>query len=155
MRSFWLGCCFLYGRGTVGATMKTAITIWNARVSPVFDVAGKAMLYHSEGEIICSEQQLLLADAGATGKVACLVKAGTDVLICGAISRDTLLTATDVGIRVYSFIAGDVLEILQACLDGRLVDGGFAMPGCDGRMVCSGKCKYSLERAQITGSAQI
>jgi len=84
--------------------MKTAITIWNDRVSPVFDVTGKARLYESEGERICSEQQLLLPDACATEKIACLVEAGTDVLICGAISRDAHSTATNAGIRVFRLL---------------------------------------------------
>ena len=136
-----------------GATMKTAITIWNNRVSPVFDVTGKALLYDSEGERICLEQQLLLPDACAAEKVACLVEAGTDVLICGAISRDALSTATNAGIRVYPFIAGDVREILQACLAGRLVEGGFAMPGCACRMACFRRRKHGQRRGQVTGSA--
>jgi len=126
--------------------MKTAITIWNDRVSPVFDVTGKARLYESEGERICSEQQLLLPDACATEKIACLVEAGTDVLICGAISRDAHSTATNAGIRVFPFIAGDVQEILQACLASRLVEGGFAMPGCACRMACYGRRKHGRGR---------
>ena len=133
--------------------MKTAITIWNNRVSPVFDVTGKALLYVSEGERICSEQQLLLTEVSVAEKVACLVVAGTDVLICGAISREALLTATSVGIRVYPFIAGDVREILRACLAGRLVGGSFAMPGCAYRMACLGRRKHGRRREQGTGSA--
>ena len=133
--------------------MKTAITIWNDRVSPVFDVTGKALLYDSKGERICSEQQLVLPDDCPAKKVACLVEAGTDVLICGAISKDAHATATNAGIRVYPFIAGDVREIIQACLAGRLVEGGFAMPGCACRLSCSKRRKHVRGRDRITGSA--
>lgn len=137
----------------VGATMKIAITIWNNRVSPVFDVTGKVLLCVSDDERISSEQQLLLPDASAAEKVTCLVEAGTEVLICGAISRDALSTATNVGIRVYPFIAGDVREILQACLAGRLVGRDFAMPGCACRIACPGRRKHGRGRVRGTGSA--
>lgn len=119
----------------------------------MFDVTGKALLYDSEGEKINSEKQLLLPDACAAKKVGCLVDAGADVLICGAISRDAHSTATHAGIRVYPFIAGDVREIIQACLSGRLDDGVFAMPGCSCQRACSGRSNSSRRRAQITGSA--
>jgi len=133
--------------------MKTAITIWNNRVSPVFDVTGKALLYDAEGEKICSKQQLLLPDCCAAEKVACLVDAGTDVLICGAISRDALSTASNAGIRVYPFIAGEVREVLQACLAGRLEEGAFAMPGCSCNRVCPGGHNQGRRRGRVTGSA--
>jgi len=133
--------------------MKTAITTWNNRVSPVFDVTGKALLYVSEGERICSEQQLLLPDCCVAEKVACLVDAGTDVLICGAISRDAHSTATNAGIKVYPFISGDVQEILHACLSGKLVEGGFAMPGCACKLACSERRKHGRGRWQIIGAA--
>jgi len=133
--------------------MKTAITIWNNRVSPVFDVTGMALLYDSEGERICSEKQLILSNACAAEKVASLVEAGTEVLVCGAISRDALATAINAGISVYPFIAGDVREVLHACLSGRLVEGGFAMPGCVCGMACHGRRKHGRGRERITGSA--
>jgi len=133
--------------------MKTAVTIWNNRVSPVFDVTGKALLYVSEGERICSEHQLLLPDVSTAEKVSCLIEAGTDVLICGAISRDALATVINTGIKVYPFIAGDVREVIQACLADRLVRGGFAMPGCVCRMACLVRRKHVRRREHGTGSA--
>jgi predicted Fe-Mo cluster-binding NifX family protein len=150
--NFGLPVAMYMAESIVGATMKTAITIWNNRVSPVFDVTGKALLYDSKGERICSEQQLLLPDACPARKVAFLVEAGTDVLICGAISKDAHSTATNAGIRVYPFIAGDVREIIRACLSGRLIEGGFAMPGCACRMACSETRKHGRGSERITSS---
>lgn len=138
---------------SAGVSMKTAITVWNNRVSPVFDVAGKVLLCVSSAERICSEKQLLLPDACAAEKVVRLLEAGTDVLICGAISRDALSTAVSAGIRVYPFIAGDVREILQACISGRLAEGGFEMPGCAFSMDCAIKRKHGRGRGRVTGSA--
>ena len=136
--------------------MKTAITIWNDnRVSPLFDVTGKVLLYESKGESIYSERLLLLPDSCASDKVTCLVEAGTNVLICGAISKDAHSTATNSGIKVYPFIAGDIREIIQACLTGRLVEGAFAMPGCAFKMACPGRSKHGQRRGQVTSSAFI
>lgn len=133
--------------------MKTAITVWKNRVSPVFDVSGKVLLYDSKGEKICSEQQLLLPDACPAEKVAFLVETGTDVLICGAISNDAYSTATNAGIRVYPFIAGDVRKVIQACLADELVEGHFAMPGCAHRIARSESRKHSRGREQVTDCA--
>ena len=129
--------------------MKTAITIWNDRVSPVFDVTGQAMLFEAEGGRIASEQMMFLPDASAAEKVVCLLEAGTDFLICGAISREAYSTATNAGIEVYPFVAGNVGDILQAFLTGRLEDSVFAMPGCACRMACPGRCNQGQEKGGL------
>jgi len=151
---FWLACCFIQGKGLSGVSMKTAITIWNNRVAPVFDVSGKVLLYESDGERLCSERMILLPDAGAAVKVSCLVEAKANVLICGAISKEALLTATNAGIKVYPFIAGDVRDIIQACLDSRFTEGDFSMPGCALRAECSGRGKHGGRREQVTECTQ-
>jgi predicted Fe-Mo cluster-binding NifX family protein len=125
--------------------MKIAITCWNDRVSPVFDVSGQVMLFNSEGVLSYSMKLLVFPNLCATEKIASLVEARTNVLICGAISRDAHMTAISTGIKVYPFISGGVQEILQACLMGRLGDAVFAMPGCACRMTCSGSCTKAEE----------
>ena len=135
--------------------MKTAITVWNNRVSPVFDVANQALLFDLDGHRITSEHFLILPNSCTAEKVIWLQEAGTEVLICGAISRDALKNATNAGIRVYPFIAGDIRKVLRAYLTGKLVTGGFAMPGCACRMACSGRSKHVRRRERVTGSALI
>ena len=109
--------------------MKIAITCWKDRVSPVFDVTGQVELFNSKGVLFFPEQLLVFPDLCAAEKIARLVETRTNVLICGAISRDAHVTAINAGIKVYPFISGDVQEILQAYLMGRLGDAAFAMPG--------------------------
>ena len=133
--------------------MKTAITVWNNRVSPVFDVANQALLFDLDGHRTTSEHYLVLPHSCAAEKVIWLLEAGTEVLICGAISRDAHLAVTNAGIRIYPFIAGDIQKVLLAYLAGSLVEGGFAMPGCACRMACSERRKHGRERERITGSA--
>ncbi len=133
--------------------MKTVITVWNDRVSPVFDVAGQALLFDAQGAKVCSEQVLMLSAALASEKVASLVELGTQVLICGAISRDAYSAASESGIRVYPFIARNVCEVIQALLAGRLEEAAFAMPGCACRRGFSGRGRHDGGRKWTTGSA--
>jgi predicted Fe-Mo cluster-binding NifX family protein len=135
--------------------MKTAITVWNNRVSPVFDVANQALLFDLDGHRITSEHFLILPHSCTAEKILWLQDAKTEVLICGAISREAHANANNAGIRVYPFIAGDILKVLQAYLAGKLVAGGFAMPGCACRMGCSGRMKHAQRRERVTGSALI
>ena len=133
--------------------MRIAITIWNNRVSPVFDVTGQAMLFEAEDGRISSEKLLQLPQVPPVEKLACLREAHTDVLICGAISLEAHSAAISAGMRVYTFISGDVREILTACLTGRLEEAVFAMPGCACRMSCSGKRNQGRGRRRVTGPA--
>ena len=80
-------------------------------------------------------QMLPLPDAPAA-RIDALLAAGTDHLICGAISRSLEEQLTDHGIQPHAFISGDVAEVLTAFLTGRLGEPGFAMPGCRG-----GRCR--------------
>lgn len=125
--------------------MRIVITFWNNRVSPVFDVSGEAMLFNSEGVWVNSAQHLVFPDLCARDKVAYLIEARTNQLVCGAISREAHVAATDAGIKVYPFIAGDVREVLQACLVGRLETAEFSMPGCVCGKMCFGSCDMAGE----------
>jgi len=118
--------------------MRIAITIWNDRISPVFDVTANAVIFECEGQVLLSRSAVALTDGSAIAKVAQLVEAGADVLVCGAISRDAHVGATNAGLRVYAFIAGDAVEVLQALLVGRLEGADYAMPGCGRRAGCHG-----------------
>lgn len=119
--------------------MRTVLTIWNARIAPVFDVAGQALLVVSENGMALSEDNLVLPCGSAMAKVAYLAEARTDVLICGAISRPACLAAKAFGIEVYSFISGNIREVIQACLEDRLKESVFAMPGCGRKHGCHGR----------------
>jgi len=119
--------------------MRTVLTIWNTRIAPVFDVAGQALLVESENGTALSEQPLELPGGSFMEKVAFLAEVQTDLLVCGAISRPARFAAHAYGIDVYSFIAGNVREVIQACLEGRLKESAFAMPGCGRTHGCRGR----------------
>ncbi|MFP4381266.1 MAG: NifB/NifX family molybdenum-iron cluster-binding protein [Candidatus Sumerlaeia bacterium] len=116
--------------------MRTAISTWQNRIAPVFDVSGQVILLdQQEG----SEAQATLASLPAGSpmdKILFLKNAGVQSLICGAISQPLLCAAENQGMRVHAFIAGDLDEIRQAWLDGCLESKAYVMPGCGQRRRC-------------------
>ncbi|HNX60303.1 MAG TPA: hypothetical protein PKK43_14470, partial [Spirochaetota bacterium] len=66
----------------------------------------------------------------AAVSVRTLIEEKPDILICGAISREYALPILQSGITVYSFISGNIDDVLSAYRDGTLIDGRFSMPGC-------------------------
>lgn len=112
--------------------MKAAFAVWNKRIAPVFDVAREIRLVEAEsGRIVRERDEKLPANSGSeTGR--CLIGLGVDTLVCGAISRLMLSQIAAYDIRVVSFVAGDLCEIIQAWLSGDFRKEAFTMPGCRG-----------------------
>jgi predicted Fe-Mo cluster-binding NifX family protein len=110
--------------------MRVALTIWEDRVSPVFDTARAAVLADiEEGKLVVQREEIFPSDS-AQEKVARLRALGVDTLICGAISRPLAEMLGAAGIRVVPFVAGGAKEVLAAYLSGDLPTRSFAMPGC-------------------------
>lgn len=105
------------------AVMKVAMAHWQGRVSPVFDVAGRLLLFDVEDGREVQRQDLRLSSREASQRVKELVGLGVDVLLCGAISLALEKALTGAGIRVIGFLGGEFENILQAFLGGKLDDG--------------------------------
>lgn len=105
--------------------MKTAITIWNGRVAPVFDVAHQCLILTGE-----TRETVPIPQGNAAIKQMFFTEQGIDLLICGAISREYEDALVASGVDVVSFIAGPVDRVLDAWNAGNLVQDQFSMPGC-------------------------
>jgi predicted Fe-Mo cluster-binding NifX family protein len=110
--------------------VKTALITWNGRIAPVFDVAAEALVFELEGSEIVSREYAALPVNSAMDKIIYLSGLGIEVLVCGAISNHSRNFARTYGIDVYSLVAGDTEQVLQAYIAGNLDRTGFAMPGC-------------------------
>lgn len=110
--------------------MLLAVTTWNERVAPVFDVARSVHLVELDAHGIVREEDGALPAVEAPGKVAALVARGVTVLICGAITRDTECLARDSGMEVVPFVAGGVEEVVAAWRSNTLGRPELRMPGC-------------------------
>ncbi len=110
--------------------MKVALTVWQKRISPVFDVASTVALYDESDGILSREIELDFSGMSAAEKVTELAKMNTGVIICGAVSRPVSCLAESYGIKMFSFITGEEDTVIKAYSDGRITDDRLRMPGC-------------------------
>ena len=128
--------------------MKVALTIWNNRISPVFDVAGQVLLLEADQKEVLQQQVLDLPVDSVADKLTFLSTQKVDLLVCGAISRSLQFAIEESGIKVYPFCSGEVSELIQAWKEERLEQAAFAMPGCGmgrrrGNRGRGNSCRYS------------
>ena len=110
--------------------MKVAITCWQGRVSPVLDVASRALLVTLERNRETMRQEVAVEGTGALHRAQHILSLDADAVICGAVSRPLELALHSVGIKVIAHICGQVDDVLGAFLDERLDEDAYLMPGC-------------------------
>ncbi|PIE51658.1 dinitrogenase iron-molybdenum cofactor biosynthesis protein [Candidatus Fermentibacteria bacterium] len=110
--------------------MRVALSVWNGRIAPLFDVACNMQVYDSEsGEV----RELSFPEgAGVMGRIDILSASSVDVLICGAVSRPVYRMMASSGLDIRSFVSGETNEVRKAFFSGELDDISFTMPGCWG-----------------------
>ena len=113
--------------------MKTAFSVWEQRIAPVFDTARQIHLVESDGTRITAEKAHAISGEDVPQKVAWLADQGVATLVCGAVSRPLQQQLASAGIKVVPFVAGDLRQVIQASFDGSLNGAAFTMPGCCGR----------------------
>jgi predicted Fe-Mo cluster-binding NifX family protein len=122
--------------------MRTAFSIWNQRIAPVFDTAHEIHLVDyvaGRAEVVSTYK---LADIDLAQKINWLLQQGVGTLVCGAVSRLLQEKLIAAGIKVVPFVAGDMHRVMEAYLDGSLKKAVFKMPGCCARRRnnCTGRC---------------
>jgi predicted Fe-Mo cluster-binding NifX family protein len=112
--------------------MKVAITVWKDRVAPVFDVAGSCIIGETlgYGHPLQEQQVVSLPVLSIQNKVALLVSMGVSFLVCGALSQECELQVVSQDIELFSFIAGDINDVVSAWGNGSLAEQRYSMPGC-------------------------
>lgn len=107
-----------------------AITSWQNRISPVFDTAQKLLIFELNDKSEISRREEIVGFNVPFQKINALVRSGAKTLICGAITEQIKSQIEEAGIKVLSFICGDISSVMQAYLAGRDIKSEFAMPGC-------------------------
>jgi predicted Fe-Mo cluster-binding NifX family protein len=110
--------------------MKIAIPVWQDSISGVFDFADKLSLAEIEGQTEKNRLEIPLPNEPIPKKAGRLKELDVDVLICGAISKPLAFLIIGAGIKIIPFVSGQIDEVLNAYLGGRLKDSQFLMPGC-------------------------
>ena len=110
--------------------MKIAIPIYNNSVSNVLDFATRLLLVEIENGKEVNRSEVALASQFLPQRVGQIKKLEVDVLVCGAISRVLANMITASGVQLLPYVTGRVDDVLQAYLNGQLVQPEFTMPGC-------------------------
>ncbi len=117
--------------------MKIAVTVWNDRISPVFDVARTILVLSAESGQLVQQGLETFTNDQPMSKVLKLAELGVTTLICGAISRPLADLVSARGIQLIPFVAGDIDEVIDAYQTGDLPSSDLVMPGCRRRR---GRC---------------
>jgi len=109
--------------------MRIAISIWEDKISPVFDTASKLMVIENDDQREVTRFEVYLLEQSISQRCSFIRGLDLDVLICGAVSRQLAERLKASGIEIISGISGPSEEILEAYLQGTLQHSGFFMPG--------------------------
>lgn len=120
--------------------MKIAITVWGNRISPVFDAASTLLLVEIDGNDVASRDIRLCQPSRHDSFVALLKDNDVQLLICGAICEPAVKRLEATGLEVVPFLAGEVEQLIESCLEGQDFTE-FAMPGCRHGRCCRGRYK--------------
>ena len=106
---------------------RIAITVWQDRVSPVFDTSQWLRIFDfQEGKVDVRLENI--GTLTAFGKAQRLEELAVDVLICGAITRPLHIDLISSGIDVIPFVCGAVDAVVESFLTHKNLSR-FAMPG--------------------------
>jgi len=113
--------------------MKAALTIWNGRMAPVFDVSREALVLTIKDGAITSRSIENIETPMASQKPRRLQELGIQTLVCGAITEPLQHELSMRGVEVIGFVAGEIDEVIESLLAGTLPTRTLSMPGCCGR----------------------
>ena len=123
--------------------MNVAITIWENRISPVFDSA-ETLLIAEIREARIVGRKIRLFQAGMFDRfLHMLHEHEVRAFICGALCAGPARLLETQGIQVISFIAGDAEQVLERYIRGDDLTE-FAMPGCRW-----GRCRRVGTKGQV------
>ncbi|MEN6625823.1 MAG: NifB/NifX family molybdenum-iron cluster-binding protein [Candidatus Sumerlaeia bacterium] len=109
--------------------MRVAVSIWQDRISPVFDSSRRLLVADVVDSNVSARREVAIGGE-APERVRRLGDSSIELLICGAISEPLAGQVIAAGIRLIPFIAGDVDDVLRAFVESRLPSPEFLMPGC-------------------------
>lgn len=111
--------------------MKVAITVWEDRISPVFDSSRKLLIAEIKDTRITNRSHVLFDPEFPSSLAKTLGALEVPVLICGAVSQMPANVLTAGGIDLVPFITGQVEHVLNVYAQGLPLEPAFAMPGCE------------------------
>ena len=132
-------------------TMKVGITVWEDRISPVFDAARMLLVVNIENHRLVSKRLIPCRPEMIAEFVRVLEDEQIEELICGAISQVPAKTLQANEIRLVPFVAGMVDRVLSGYVEGDSMEN-YRMPGCCGNNRCG---RIDWFRNRCCGSSSI
>ena len=122
--------------------MKIAIPMFQTKISPRFDQTQRFVLLEIENDNIIARETLTTQGWPVLDKMKHLVDLGVNTLICGGIDRASLQYLGFKGIKIYSWVTGEVEDAVSCFLSHRMRPG--IILGKHGTMIgrwqfCNGK----------------
>jgi len=113
--------------------MKVALTVWENRISPLFDCAGMLLVVDLFERTETGRKLESFHCESPFSRATKLSDLEIEVLICGAVSNLFANIIESRGTRIIPFVAGPVDEVLDAYLTGRLLNSKSRRSGCNTR----------------------
>ena len=131
--------------------MKAAVSIWQDRVAPVFDVSDTIVVVEIKKSTVNAKSLERLDANDSSAKILKMVRLEIDMLVCGAVSRSLCDLIAASGILVVPFVSGQVNEVIQALMDDRLNEERFDMPGRRKCFFNPEKCSFKKKETHMPG----
>jgi predicted Fe-Mo cluster-binding NifX family protein len=96
--------------------MRIAVTRWGERVSPLFEAAAWLLIVETDLQGVCGRFEAGMDHLDSTARIRLLRGLHVDILICGAIERNTRRRLESAGLAVACDVCGFWEEALGACL---------------------------------------
>lgn len=103
--------------------MKIAIPVFQTKISPRFDSTQDFILLQIEQSNVMKREKLPTKGWPLSAKINQLVDLGVDTLICGGIDLESMQQLKYKGIKVYSWITGEVEDAVTRFLNQGLESG--------------------------------
>ncbi len=124
---------------------KIAITVWEHRISPVFDSGHTLLVAEIKNNTLVSTSYLTYDFDRPLELLQMLHAEKVRIIICGAISEEPANMLLAEGFEMISFIAGDARQVLESFIKGASLAEDFKMPGCGKNICCRGKIRRGRE----------
>lgn len=129
--------------------MIVAITVWEHRISPVFNSARTLLIAKIKDNALVSTLYLTFDFDRPLELLRMLRAQKVGIIICGAISEGPANMLLGAGFELISFIAGHIHRVLETLVKGDLLGEDFKMPGCGKNICCRGKIRRGFEIATL------
>lgn len=106
--------------------MRIAVTRWGERVSPLFEAAAWLLIVETDRQGVCGRFEAGMDQLDCAARIRLLRGLHVDILICGAIERNTRRRLETAGLTVAYDVCGFWEEALRACLKGQLKPKPFS-----------------------------